>query len=68
MDVEMPHAGAIPKTILYAPGLPPYTRRETVGDSTCIQWKEEMIQPETGRRISLCLASANNGLHISRAK
>lgn len=51
--------------IIYMPGLPPNSRRETIEDykSQCggIQWQEEKTKAEDGTRISLCVASVDSG-------
>jgi uncharacterized protein len=55
--------------IIYMPGLPPNARRETIADykSQCggIAWREERIKSGDGTKITLCLASVENGRHES---
>lgn len=49
--------------IIYMPGLPPNTRRDTIADykNQCsgMEWREERKRSGDGTRISLCVASVN---------
>ncbi|KAJ5037198.1 uncharacterized protein L3040_007378 [Drepanopeziza brunnea f. sp. 'multigermtubi'] len=56
--------------IIYMPGLPPNARRETIaeykGQCGGIEWREEKIKSLDGTRISLLVASVNDGIPTAK--